>query len=133
MNCHNASGLSQDVEAVIINPDRNLDFLIEEVQFIFRTLTLAEEVKLVRDPKTMNELGDRGRKHQSRRGCSKRKGLSERDRPTERNLDEGNDPAPWFESPCSHEGILEQMNRPVRPGEDHGFQKPTFAWGNRHR
>ena len=45
MNCHNASGLSQDVEAVIIDPDRNLDFLIEDVQFIFRTLTLAEETQ----------------------------------------------------------------------------------------
>jgi hypothetical protein len=132
MNCHNASGLSHDIEAVIVNPDRNRDFLIEEVQFISRTLTRAEEVKLVRGPKTLNELGDRGRKHQNRRGCSKRKDLPEWDQPTERNLDEGNDPVPGIESPCSCEGILERMNRPARPGEDHGFRKPTFAWGNRH-
>jgi hypothetical protein len=133
MNCHYASGLSQDVETTIINPDRNLDFLIEDVQFIFRTLTLAEKIKLVRNRKKLNEPGHRGRKHRNRRGCSKRKDLSEWDRPTRRNLDEDNDPAPGIESPCSREGILEQMNRPARPGEDHGFRKPTFAWGNRHR
>jgi hypothetical protein len=72
---HNASRLSQDVEA----PDRTLNTFIEKVQFYFRT---AEESKLVRDPKTLNEPGDR----QNPRGCSKPKHLSECDRPTETAL-----------------------------------------------
>jgi len=132
MNCHNALGLSQDVEAVIINPDRNLNTLIEKVRFFFRTLNLAEELELVRDSKTLNEPGDRGRKHQNR-SCSKPKHLSECDRPIERNFDESNDLAAGIESPCFCEGILEEMSRQARPGEDRDLWKPTIAWVNHHR